>query len=1093
MANVRLLVTVDSKGAVKGIEQFTGTLDAAGKKSDAVKGKLSGIFEGDLSGKAGTLSSRMGVLGEAAAALGPAGMGAAAGFVATAGAAYKAAEALTSAAMAAGAYADSVRNTAETFGMSNSNFQELTERLAAANVEIGTATAATQKLGDILSTSPQMFEALGLDPAALRAMDPSDMLLRVVGTIKNLDDQASKSAAVNDFLGKANAGLLRVDTSANQAAASVGRMWSDEQINKSADFQGEVERMERAWSGLWASIGTSITDSDQLVGALESIALALGKVSNWFLQNGPWIGQQIDELLNKGYRVGAFFEGGGILSPVTAFAAARAEGQRQQGEAAMMDIGAQVIARLRGAGGGGAKNAYRGASAFGGSASAAAEKDLLKSIRERNAAIEAADRASSEAKKKRLAEELKLRETLAAMLRQEAQLHNEVLAQVERERVAYQVDQSFARQFGRGAAMTPEQQGRAELAAAAEEEKTKARGDIAAAAEAAGMSAEQWTLKYKQAGDTVVSLGIRAQAQLAQAAEWGKVGVEALADSAKAALKSLPGSIMGALQGGGDVGKSAGAGVGNAFGAGLEKTATKALTGVLGKTLGSALGSAVPVLGTIAGGMLGGAIGGLIAGKSGGQKAAEDLARIVGGDMKYTEDQGKAIDDQAKSLGIGRAQAVLLNLGTLAREAGAPMSDFLGETISLFDAVALKAVPAKEGIAALEQQWAALAEEGAFAENAEYIDRLFQAMRDGSIDAATGTEMLGEAFNSLAEAAEDGSAAARSEMLALIRDAKAAGEEVAAIGDYIAEQFSTAGEDLSKILAQGFVSGSQAGDLFSANFEALKNSEGMLAAIEEMGPAFAALDESARASLGEVAELMKLSSDEARPILEAGAALSRQIGALGSTDTLTRGSFDALQAGLLAERSQLEAAGVSPEAALLAIGEDLARLQSAADEYGFAMSDGIAQAIEEARAAGVGFSEDPVVELEATLAESVVPALESLTSALEYLGGNVPLHGEGGYFDKPHLAIVGDRPEWIVPQADMVSGAQVSGRMAPGQSIDPKVLKDALLAAILESGLGNFKLMVDRNVLGEVSVDGIIGNGRAGEKLTAFMETGVRR
>lgn len=40
---------------------------------------------------------------------------------------------------------------------------------------------------------------------------------------------------------------------------------------------------------------------------------------------------------------------------------------------------------------------------------------------------------------------------------------------------------------------------------------------------------------------------------------------------------------------------------------------------------------------------------------------------------------------------------------------------------------------------------------------------------------------------------------------------------------------------------------------------------------------------------------------------------------------------------------------------------------------------------------------------------------------------NIPVHGSGGYFDKPHLAIVGDKPEYIIPASQVSKGGGGAG------------------------------------------------------------------
>lgn len=112
-------------------------------------------------------------------------------------------------------------------------------------------------------------------------------------------------------------------------------------------------------------------------------------------------------------------------------------------------------------------------------------------------------------------------------------------------------------------------------------------------------------------------------------------------------------------------------------------------------------------------------------------------------------------------------------------------------------------------------------------------------------------------------------------------------------------------------------------------------------------------------------------------------------------------------------------------------------------------------AFESAEAAGVTFAKtmtesmmevvDSVKELVAALT-GVRPApinipvnyttTGSPTGGTSYTpGGEIPKHGRGGFFDKPHLAIVGDRPEYIIPATDMGPGALM--RAARPGGFDP--------------------------------------------------------
>jgi hypothetical protein len=421
-------------------------------------------------------------------------------------------------------------------------------------------------------------------------------------------------------------------------------------------------------------------------------------------------------------------------------------------------------------------------------------------------------------------------------------------------------------------------------------------------------------------------------------------------------------------------------------------------------------------------------IKGLLGGKEGWQKEAEEIGRDFG--YRVSDELSKSIEQRSKDLKIGRFESSLLGIADIAEEAGKPLGDYTGKVVDLFNAIGMGAVPAKEGLESLDEAWAGLADEGALVNHPELIDRLFQGIRDGSITAAAGSEMLSESFDSFTEAAEKGVTGARHALLDLIKDAKAGGQELAGLKEYVTAAFSGAGADLTTIFrggstgkdaegkdtySGGLVSGSAAGGMFAANFEAIKGSQGLLAAISELGDAFGLLDADGKAALGPIAELMGLASEKAKPLLEAGGALERNLKALGSTGTMTMGAFEGGQQAALNYRAQLTGAGVSDTAALQAMGPMLGELQQSAADYGLTLSADLLKTIEEAKAAGVVFAEDPMQKLADAIINQEVPALQALTEALGggmirdsygMSAGDVPMAKDGGEVMQTGLAII---------------------------------------------------------------------------------------
>jgi TP901 family phage tail tape measure protein len=137
-----------------------------------------------------------------------------------------------------------------------------------------------------------------------------------------------------------------------------------------------------------------------------------------------------------------------------------------------------------------------------------------------------------------------------------------------------------------------------------------------------------------------------------------------------------------------------------------------ALSGALaGGQIGEALfGPGGALAGAIVG-AIGGALIGLF-GKPEFKKAMEDVAKNFG--VAISEELGKAIADTAKKLDIGRFEASLLKFADILAEAGGLSADnveqFTARFNDLINAVASGAIPAAEGIEALNEGFTAMVE-----------------------------------------------------------------------------------------------------------------------------------------------------------------------------------------------------------------------------------------------------------------------------------------------------------------------------------------------------------------------------------------------
>ncbi len=1018
-------------------------------------------------------AARMGPMGQVLGALGAGGIATAAGMVAVSGAVYKVGELAVDATRKAASWGDELRDTATSSQMMVVGMQELREAAAVSGISWETVTKTVEKMNRTLEATPEVYERIGLNVQALRQLSPDQQFVKVVAAIQQLNTVGERSQALQDIFGKGSAALLRFDASARQASHSLGLVWSEAQVNQTSEFNDQVEQLERTLAGLWRNAGLAVAGNAQAAGGLKELTNAIGEFSREVLARAPETAEELTGLYHATMMWAALAGGGEPGGVPKHFRAVMdADARRQQAEKARL-IAEQTAAQAAGP---------------------TARIERVAEMASRLRGVYEEKPQTDEARewqRKRANEELADQEEA----QKEAAKYLQGLEKAEFEDRVRQMQEEDKRIEGiraeAAAAEKADLDNRREIEQLAEKGRGESLNESARAAE---FAAER---SRTVMDETVLAMGKEAKQAdqnreaihnlTDQREDWIDVLVEGgateeeankIIDDHIAALKGAKDGTVdwsAALQSVAQQVQVLGSGLltdvaGGIASIGAQVQSVKKL-GNLGDMFGAGdkkmdvgklLSGASSML-AMAGAakQIGGALGDALT-KSGGEKAQGDVKRIVGLDVD--EKRGDELDKRAKQLGIGRTEAVLLELVALAKEADRPLSEFQDRTIDLFNAVALGGVPAREGVRALKEQLAALVSEGEIDDATSVVDRLMQAIDDGSIKGADAVEMLSTVFQGLTEAAADGLGAARSELVDFIREAKAGGETIQGLKEFTAEKLAGAGADLTTlfrgavtgkteegkdIYSGGVLRGTAAGELFGANLEALSGAEGLVAAIKELAPAWEQIQGTgAFAGPSAARDLMSLGSEKTLPLLEQLEALQRQAGGLGATGSMTTGSFAALQDAALAQRTQLEAAGGTREATLQAMGPLLAELQQSASDYGLVLSEDLKRTIADAQAAGVAFASDPQREL-ADAVQAQIAATEDATAATRELAealargvqinmAQLQQYHSGGYVPTDQIASL-KAGEWVVPP-----GA------AAAPSITPAALREAVGGMVIQ-------------------------------------------
>jgi hypothetical protein len=626
MANVRLMVTVDQKGAVKNIQQLVDVLGDTDTKATSTTKSLSGLVTDELNQKLGGFAGNLGSAGSVLSGLGPAGIAAAAGVAVTAGAVWKVTEALASMTMSSAAWADSTENLASDMQTTVEGVARLREAAASADLDLGRVEAATAKLQETLSSDPKAFDQIGLSAKRLKDLDADQVLFAVVEQIKRFTSESERIDAAREFFGKGGESMLRFSRASAQAADGLGMVWSAEQTGQAAALNDQVEQLERTWQQMWLNLGLAIADSPALTQSLKDITLELGALSKWALEEGPSITGLVDGFVQS-YRVlSAASSAGGFTSPLKTYAALATEMGKIQKEAADKE-----------------------------------ETDLLASIAKHNAAILAGEEGLGF---KRRAKEDQVQKEIEALRKKylAAWMENLSTALVDEDPQIRMLDQMMKsigdRALDSLGQVDTQAAGSARLLSGFASDVT---GGLDVISEASKITGKNYWGIYHNADKAVAAAKKDLEDAKAGTVDWsgalndlsnvfqalggtggnalaqlaiGFSGALALSDRLEKATKGNQKAML-ALQGAAMI-----------FSAGAQSQSA-VMGGLSGAMSGAQIGSAIPGIGTLAGGVIGGAIG-LIGG-------------LFGGAKKKREEEKKRQEEEAKK----REELLQKELGNL--------------------------------------------------------------------------------------------------------------------------------------------------------------------------------------------------------------------------------------------------------------------------------------------------------------------------------------------------------------------------------------------------------------------------------------------
>lgn len=243
--------------------------------------KFDAALKGAGTQQLATMSSNLGPLGGALAAIGPAGMIAAAGIGATAGAVAGLANLASSAAV----WADKIKDTSIATGMTVESVQRLEHAANAAEIPLEKVTGAVLKMQRAMLDAPQHFKSLGLEMEQLRALSPEQQLVAIGEKLKLIEDPVVRNNIALGIFNKSWAELAPLIME-GLGAMKDATVVSDETIDKLDNLRKETNLLGAEWDKFTLSLGAAAGKERIVVATVQAMTDSLRLMSKQLKEGG---------------------------------------------------------------------------------------------------------------------------------------------------------------------------------------------------------------------------------------------------------------------------------------------------------------------------------------------------------------------------------------------------------------------------------------------------------------------------------------------------------------------------------------------------------------------------------------------------------------------------------------------------------------------------------------------------------------------------------------------------------------------------------------------------------------------------------------
>jgi len=276
LADIRLVLAVDSAGAVKSVKTFNDEVEkvpAAAKKADGAVGGLRKVFDDfatGLSFGAGFAVAQKGfaMMVNGAAALGDA-LAKVMGLLLT--------------------YSDRMVTIGQRTGLATSSLQVLNLMAKTGGTELDTLAKAAVRMEVAIGKGDGAFKKLGLSLSDLKQMSPDAAFAKVSQAIGGIESPMQRAAAAVAIFGKSGAELLPVFAAnmgeAKRQAEDLGLVISDKTLQAAERLGDAVDTTGLAFDAFLMRLAGVIAETPAVMQAVEGLASAFGSMSKYLESN----------------------------------------------------------------------------------------------------------------------------------------------------------------------------------------------------------------------------------------------------------------------------------------------------------------------------------------------------------------------------------------------------------------------------------------------------------------------------------------------------------------------------------------------------------------------------------------------------------------------------------------------------------------------------------------------------------------------------------------------------------------------------------------------------------------------------------------